>query len=790
MSLVEFLRQYWMTNDPRHPQPDAHAPPLDAEEPNNVQNDYAFGEEGEDDVPAAGPVFPPIPAAPVMRPQADIPHPAPQPDIDEEEDDLDAPDIDEGQDVEIRIALHELLGVRGPLMPMLQFLFWLLVFNGCFVFMCVFLPYNVGYKASIVASEIFTGIVVPRIPWVDMSAFVGDFLASIGTLMNQLSDTQRVLRIPDLIHLFNGYSIGIVFVLLFNRICKFGRSFVRVPSVILNFLHDMDWFCDILQITILLLCRIFWLPCIVGVFIIFNINCLTQLPSEILIGYATHYAVGFIAISWGLGIAFMLTSTIALLQLREVLHPDLLAHLIRPQEGHRDLLASLLQDSYFTQCRRLLTSLAVYVSIVIVFVSLPILAYREIFGAEKSHLIIRFCYFVPELQVPLEVLITHSLFLYLLEKYKDNIGIAQHRWLLRVCQKLGLTRFLLPVQFHNVESTDTENLLNCEVFDGRVIVIGEPMVRPPASWDARTRRSTTRWAWQTDEKFELERSVAPRKAPNFWFLRMTLLLLVTWLAVEVVVFSLTVFPIIIGRRIMALFMIPVAYVHDPLCMVIGLYAISCTLVTGYKVVLALWEIPVALVQRVRKNRELMLLIGKFAFHWGVAIPLTIGYLYSLIAISKNDTSVSQWLVKPSYLFSCWRLGTASLNSIYLILIANVQDVVLNRLGLQPAFAEHRNNIVTAYNNIVQSLHENSEDVIQHSTRLYDLITKPFDPIFHYLIVCIACSLVLQVCCILLPDMCIYTFVGESRACGSLRSSFTCDLWTMQRTDCLCLQCVL
>jgi len=236
---------------------------------------------------------------------------------------------------------------------------------------------------------------------------------------------------------------------------------------------------------------------------------------------------------------------------------------------------------------------------------------------------------------------------------------------------------------------------------------------------------------------------------------MALLVLVTWLVVELVVFSLTVFPIIIGRRIMELFMIPVAYVHDPLCMAVGLYTISSTLVTGYKVVLSLLDIPVALLQRVRGNRELMLLIGKFCFHWGVAIPLTIGYLYSLLAVSKNDTSVLPWLVKPAYLLSCWRLGTASLNSIYLMLIANVQDVVLNRLGLQPAFADHRNNIVTTYNNIVQALHQNSDDVMQHCTRLYDLITKPFNPIFHYLMVCLACSLVLQanhvhlVACVLL-----------------------------------------
>jgi E3 ubiquitin-protein ligase MARCH6 len=44
-----------------------------------------------------------------------------------------------------------------------------------------------------------------------------------------------------------------------------------------------------------------------------------------------------------LGITFMLFVTVSVLQLREVLHPDIFAAVIRPQEPHPDLLGSLLQ---------------------------------------------------------------------------------------------------------------------------------------------------------------------------------------------------------------------------------------------------------------------------------------------------------------------------------------------------------------------------------------------------------------------------------------------------------------
>ena len=49
MSLVEFLRQYWMTNDPRQPQhhPHVHVPLHEAEGPHNIPHNDAFDEDDE-----------------------------------------------------------------------------------------------------------------------------------------------------------------------------------------------------------------------------------------------------------------------------------------------------------------------------------------------------------------------------------------------------------------------------------------------------------------------------------------------------------------------------------------------------------------------------------------------------------------------------------------------------------------------------------------------------------------------------------------------------------------------
>jgi len=60
---------------------------------------------------------------------------------------------------------------------------------------------------------------------------------------------------------------------------------------------------------------------------------------------------------WVAGITFMLLVTVSVLQLREVAHPGLLAHLIRPQEPQPDLLGNLMHDSVITQTKRMLLSL-------------------------------------------------------------------------------------------------------------------------------------------------------------------------------------------------------------------------------------------------------------------------------------------------------------------------------------------------------------------------------------------------------------------------------------------------
>ena len=54
-----------------------------------------------------------------------------------------------------------------------------------------------------------------------------------------------------------------------------------------------------------------------------------------------------IVLHWVLGITFMLVVTVSVLQMREVMHPNVLKDIIRPQEANVDLLGNLLSESEF-----------------------------------------------------------------------------------------------------------------------------------------------------------------------------------------------------------------------------------------------------------------------------------------------------------------------------------------------------------------------------------------------------------------------------------------------------------
>jgi len=71
--------------------------------------------------------------------------------------------------------------------------------------------------------------------------------------------------------------------------------------------------------------------CILGCVLLKCTNVLFEYTAEQWVNFAVSNVIGMLALSWVVGISYMLIVTLSVLQLREVLHPGVLAKYIRPQ---------------------------------------------------------------------------------------------------------------------------------------------------------------------------------------------------------------------------------------------------------------------------------------------------------------------------------------------------------------------------------------------------------------------------------------------------------------------------
>ncbi|KAJ0404029.1 hypothetical protein ATCC90586_001327 [Pythium insidiosum] len=176
-----------------------------------------------------------------------------------------------------------------------------------------------------------------------------------------------------------------------------------------------------------------WLLAFNGLGIDFFSLRLFNVTAQERVVFCMHNMVGAILVHWVLGITFMLFVTVSVLQLREVMHPDILANVIRPQEAHPDLLRSLLSENSMKHARRMVASLVIYTGLLLMLVHVPIRVAQAL-APQLFPVTLRFQHYSPEVQVPIELLIVHFSVLAILEHSKNEIGRLQHIGLVNACR--------------------------------------------------------------------------------------------------------------------------------------------------------------------------------------------------------------------------------------------------------------------------------------------------------------------------------------------------------------------
>jgi E3 ubiquitin-protein ligase MARCH6 len=314
--------------------------------------------------------------------------------------------------MEINVALDELLGLRGPLSSLLRNLLWLLVFNTIYLGFFTFVPRTIG--AAIYSTLLNTTAfdnTLEQIPVLRAENATNISMKASITLMNEQSkNLNTIFRLTDFAAVNLGYFFCAVVVIVMRYswllLLRFrrgphndnmtelappaeGGNMVQdddagdeqvPPRANLGADHDLhnhpvdrlehpwialgeavslilDATVAVVKVGILLFLKMFLLPVLLGIWLDASSMDLFGCNAEDRLAYAGSDVFSFILLHWVAGITFMLLVTVSVLQLREVAHSDLLAHLIRPQEPQPDLLGNLLHDSVLSQSKRMIMSL-------------------------------------------------------------------------------------------------------------------------------------------------------------------------------------------------------------------------------------------------------------------------------------------------------------------------------------------------------------------------------------------------------------------------------------------------
>jgi len=403
--------------------------------------------------------------------------------------------------MDINLALDELLGLRGPFNILIRNVCWLLAFNTAYLGLFAFIPKNFGasmHSLVLNRTSFANWLYNTTAPAEDEEM---SFPRLISALNEESSRLDTTLRLPDLATITLGYlSLALLVVLV--QMAVFLHSKVRQvppppqgervemnghgrgqrdhapadPEVVQaaapmannqaafpggldereaddmiggigeQLTVALDCLKALTKVGFLLFHKMLLLPLVLGIWLdsatlaLFGSNPLERSV------YAGSDLFSSALLHWVAGITFMLFVTVSVLQLREVAHPGILARVIRPQEPQPDLLSNLLHESVATHAKRMLMSFVIYAALLSLYVLLParilvasgIGQYMPFSRPHFSH------FLMPQLQIPLELLVFHLTMLALLEKYKNRIGEMQHHWLVFMCDRMGMTEYVLP----------------------------------------------------------------------------------------------------------------------------------------------------------------------------------------------------------------------------------------------------------------------------------------------------------------------------------------------------------
>ncbi|KAL6218863.1 hypothetical protein ACLB2K_012070 [Fragaria x ananassa] len=624
-------------------------------------------------------------------------------------------DADGAEDV----PFDELVGMQGPVFHLVENAFTVLASNMIFLGVVIFVPFSLGriilYHLSWLFSTASGPVLSTVMPLTEsaislanitlknaltavtnlstdgeksgMAGQVAEILKVNMSALNEVSNnassplsadilkgaTIGTSRLSDVTTLAIGYMfifslvffyLGIVAFIRYTRgePLTMGRFYgiasmaETIPSLFRQFLAAMRHLMTMIKVAFLLVIELGVFPLMCGWWLDV---CTIRMFGKTMSHRVQFFSASPLASSlvhWVVGIVYMLQISIFVSLLRGVLRNGVLYFLRDPADPNYNPFRDLIDDPVHKHARRVLLSVAVYGSLIVMLVFLPVkLAMRmtpSIFPLDIS-------VSDPFTEIPADMLLFQICIPFAIEHFKLRATIKSllRYWFTAVGWALGLTDFLLPRPEDNVgqENGNAEpgrqDRLQVQLGLQDQALVALPGADEPNGELLASGDSNIAEEYDTDEQSDSER--------YSFVLRIVLLLVVAWMTLLVFNSALIVVPTSLGRTIFNVIpFLPITHgikCNDLYAFIIGSYIIW-TAVAGvrYSIEHIRTKRVAVLLGQIWKWCSIVIKSSALLSIWIFVIPVLIGLLFELLVIVPMRVPVDE---SPVFLlYQDWALG--------------------------------------------------------------------------------------------------------------------------------------
>ncbi|KAF8034702.1 hypothetical protein BT93_C0884 [Corymbia citriodora subsp. variegata] len=415
-----------------------------------------------------------------------------------------------------------------------------------------------------------------------------------------------------------------------------------IPSLLRQFLAAMRHLMTMIKVAFLLVIELGVFPLMCGWWLDV---CTIRMFGKSMSNRVQFFSLSPLASSlvhWVVGIVYMLQISIFVSLLRGVLRNGVLYFLRDPADPNYNPFRDLIDDPVHKHARRVLLSVAVYGSLIVMLVFLPVkLAMRiapSIFPLDIS-------VSDPFTEIPADMLLFQICIPFAIEHFKlrSTIKSLLLYWFMAVGWALGLTDFLLP----GPDDNGTQEAVN-----------GEParqdrlQVVPHGGHD---RSMAVANDINDVEEYDDEQS----DSEYSFVLRIVLLLMVAWMTLLIFNSALIIVPVSLGRKLFnAIPLLPITHgikCNDLYAFIIGSYVIWTGIAgSRYTVEHIRSRRAAILLGQIWKCSCIVIKSSALLSLWIFVIPVLIGLLFELLVIVPMRVPTDE---SPVFLlYQDWALG--------------------------------------------------------------------------------------------------------------------------------------